>query len=119
MDTPTHGDADTRMQACIDACLACHAECLRTMRHCLGLGGMHASKEHISLLAACAAICATSADTMLIGAMVHAHTCGACAAVCRQCAKSCEAMGNDARMQLCADTCRQCADQCEAMSVGG
>lgn len=119
MDTPTRPRSDTGMQACIDACLACHAECLRTMQHCLGIGGAHASKEHIGLLAACASICAASADTMLLGAAVHAHTCGACAEICRQCAKSCRSMGKDAQMTLCADVCEQCASECEAMSVGG
>ena len=107
------------MQGCIDACLACHAECLRTLQHCLGLGGMHASKEHISLLASCAAICATSADTMLLGAAVHAHTCGACSAICRQCAKSCRSMGEDRQMAQCADLCERCASLCDEMSVGG
>ena len=115
----THVGDDTSLQACIDACLACHAQCLRTLRHCLGLGGMHASREHISLLAACASICITSADTMLLGAAVHAHTCGACAAICRQCAKSCRSMGEDRQMAECADECERCATHCEAMSVGG
>ena len=111
--------ADAGMQACIEACMTCHAECLRTMRHCLGLGAMHASHEHISLLASCASICATSADTLLLGAAVHAHTCGACAEICRQCAKSCRSMGNDPQMARCADLCEQCATHCDAMSVGG
>lgn len=111
-------DSDADMQSCIDACMACHAECLRTLRHCLGMGGTHASKEHISLLAACASICATSADTMLLSAAVHAHTCGACAAICRQCANSCRSMGDDAQMARCAELCEQCASHCEAMSVG-
>ena len=116
---PGHAGDDASLQACIDACLACHAQCLRTLRHCLGLGGMHASREHISLLAACASICVTSADTLLLGAAVHAHTCSACAAVCRQCAKSCRAMGEDGQMAQCADDCERCASHCEAMSVGG
>ena len=116
---PGHAGDDASLQACIDACLACHAQCLRTLRHCLGLGGMHASREHISLLAACASICVTSADTLLLGAAVHAHTCSACAAVCRQCAKSCRAMGEDGQMLQCGEDCERCASHCEAMSVGG
>ena len=118
MDTPSRSSSDTSMQACIDACLSCHAECLRTMHHCLGLGGPHASKEHIGLLAACASICMTSADTMLLGAAgMRVHR-GACAEVCRQCAKSCRSMGDDTQMSLCADVCDQCATECEAMAAG-
>ena len=109
---------DTAMQACIDACQSCHAECLRTIQHCLGLGGAHASLEHISLMASCADICATSADTMLLGAAVHAHTCGACAAVCRQCAKSCRSIGQEPQLLRCAEQCDRCADECERMSAG-
>ena len=120
MDKSSHlGDMDGSLRDCIEACQACHGECLRTIRHCLGLGGRHASHEHISLLAACASICQASADTMLLGAAVHAHTCTACAAICRQCAKSCRSMGEDERMTACAEACERCADHCEAMSVGG
>ncbi|MEQ7780288.1 four-helix bundle copper-binding protein [Xanthomonas hortorum] len=116
----THHSAAHRPQAmndCIDNCTQCHAICLETINYCLGKGGgAHAAPEHIALLAACADICATSADTMLRGATVHTVICGACAEVCRQCAAACEAMGDDAEMQRCAEICRRCADSCAAMA---
>lgn len=115
----THHSAAHRPQAmneCIDNCTQCHAICLETINYCLGKGGAHAAPEHIALLAACAGICTTSADTMLRGAAVHTVICGACAEVCRQCAAACEAMGDDAQMQRCAEICRRCADSCSAMA---
>lgn len=116
----THHSAEHRdpgMNDCIDNCTQCHAICLETINYCLGKGGKHAAQEHISLLAACADICATSADTMLRGAAVHTVTCGACAEICRQCADACERMGDDAEMERCAEMCRRCADSCAAMAT--
>lgn len=112
--TSEHRSQD--MNTCIDNCTRCHAICLETINHCLSMGGKHAEPQHIALMATCADICATSADTMLRGASVHAVTCGACAEICRQCAQSCEGMGEDAEMKRCAEMCRRCADSCQAMS---
>lgn len=115
----THHNAEHRdpaMNDCIENCTQCHAICLETINYCLSQGGTHAAPEHISLLAACADICATSADTMLRGASVHTVTCSACAEICRQCAAACEAMGDDAQMQRCADICRRCSESCDAMA---
>lgn len=116
----THHSSAHRPQAmntCIDNCTGCHAICLETINHCLGKGGEHAAPDHIALLAACADICATSADTMLRGATAHTVICGACAEVCRRCAASCERMGDDPEMKRCADICRRCAESCAAMAA--
>ena len=116
----THHSAAHRSPAlndCIDNCTQCHAICLETISYCLGKGGSHATLDHIALLATCADICATSADTMLRGAAVHTVTCGACAEVCRQCAAACEAMGDDPEMKRCTDACRRCAESCAAMAA--
>ena len=48
-------------------------------------GGKHAEAQHIRTLLACAEICRTSADFMLLGTDLHKHTCGACAEVCDRC----------------------------------
>lgn len=115
----THHTAEHRipeMNACIDNCTQCHATCLETINYCLGKGGQHAEAKHIGLLSVCAGICATSADAMLLGSDAHRAICGACADVCRQCATSCEAMGDDSDMKRCADACRRCADSCAAMA---
>ena len=113
--TAEHRNAD--MNACIDNCTQCHAICLETINYCLGMGGRHAESAHMSLMAACADICATSADTMLRGSDVHTVTCGACAEICQRCAASCEAMGDFAEMKRCADMCRRCAESCAAMAA--
>ena len=111
--------AEHRSQAmsdCIDDCMHCHAICLETINYCLGMGGQHAAPEHMSLLATCAEICKTSANTMLRGAIVTAPICSACAQVCRQCGKSCERMGEDAAMMRCAAACRRCSESCAAVA---
>jgi hypothetical protein len=109
---------DPAMATCIDECTSCHATCLETINHCLQMGGKHADPSHISLLAACADICATSAATMLRGAAVSPVICAACATVCQQCADSCTRIGSDDdQMQRCAEACRRCAESCAAMSA--
>ena len=59
------------MQHCIQECTDCHQVCLRTIQHCLGMGGKHAEQQHIRLMADCAQICAVSADFMLRGSPLH------------------------------------------------
>ena len=105
------------MNDCIDNCTSCHAICLETLNYCATKGGEHAEPDHIALLAACADICATSANTMLRGATpASAAICGACAELCRRCAESCERMSDDPEMQACAELCRRCAASCAAMA---
>src|SRR5436190_238299 len=70
------------MEQCIQNCLDCHRICLETVTWCLQQGGKHAGAQHIRTLLACAEICRTSADFMLLGTDLHKHTCGACAEVC-------------------------------------
>lgn len=115
----THHTAEHRSQAindCIDNCTRCHAICLETINYCLSMGGRHAAPEHLSLLASCADICSTSANTMLRGASVTAPICSACAQVCRQCAAACDQLSDDGAMKRCADACRRCAESCAAMA---
>lgn len=107
---------DPAMNGCIESCSHCHIVCLETIKYCLGRGGKHADPQHVALMAACADICATCADTMLGGSVASAAVCGACAEVCRQCAESCEALGDDAEMKRCAQACRRCAESCAAMA---
>lgn len=116
MNHHTAEHRDPTINDCIDNCTQCHAVCLETINHCLSQGGKHAAPEHIALLAACARICATSADTMLSGASVHAIVCRACAEICTKCAEACESMADDAQMQRCAEMCRRCAESCRGMA---
>ena len=112
------GEFSDQMLVCIQNCQDCHRACLQTLTYCMNQGGPHAAPEHLRLLMDCAQICATSADFMLRASDLHAHTCAACAAVCRRCADDCAAMGDDLRMKALADTCRHCAESCESMAAG-
>jgi hypothetical protein len=111
-----HVESTAAMRSCIDACQACHAVCLETVKHCLAMGGRHAEAEHITTLLDCAQICATSADFMLRGSASHTATCLACAEVCETCAESCDAL-DGAEMKRCADECRRCAEECRKMAA--
>lgn len=103
------------MRDCIDACQSCHEVCLETINYCLTMGGKHAAPDHIRTLLDCAQICETSADFMVRRSELHPYTCSACAAVCEQCAISCDALGGP-EMKRCADECRRTADRCRVMA---
>lgn len=110
------GQVNQHMQQCIDECLNCHRICLEMVNYCLQQGGQHAAARHITTLLACAEICQTSANFMILGTELHRFTCGACAQICEQCATECERMGNDAQMKACAEACRRCAESCRRMA---
>ena len=102
-------------QSCIDECRRCHSTCLSTaMNHCLETGGRHVEPKHFRLTIACAEICQTSANVMLMGSDLHRHTCAVCAEVCEECALSCAEVGD---MQDCVDACRRCAESCRNMAA--
>ena len=106
------------MEACIQACLDCHASCLSTIGHCLSMGGRHAEASHIRIMMDCAQICAVSADFMLRGSDHHAHLCRECADICRDCERSCAGhTGADETMRACAEACRRCAEQFAKMAA--
>lgn len=113
--TATH--LTRELQECIDECQHCHATCVATISHCLELGGKHAEREHISLLADCAQICQTSADFMLRGSRHHGRACAICPELCRVCADDCERIDpKDQMMRECAEACRRCASFCDRMA---
>lgn len=103
------------MRACIDACLACYRTCREDLtHHCLEAGGRHLEADHVRLMLACAEICRTSADIMLIGTDLHRRTCAVCAEICEACAQSCETVGE---MDDCVAACRRCAESCRRMAA--
>lgn len=107
-----------KMQECIDRCLSCHAICVETIPHCLGMGGEHAESTHIGTLLDCADLCQTAADFMSRGSPAHPETCALCADACDRCAEECERLGeNDVQMQRCAQHCRACAESCRDMAL--
>lgn len=104
------------LQACIDQCHACEDACVSTVQYCLSAGGAHVQSDHITALLDCAALCRTSAETMLRNSALVPDVCGVCAKACTACATSCEAWTSDSTMQACAAECRSCADSCESMA---
>lgn len=106
-----------KMRDCADTCQECRAVCLETLAYCLEKGGKHAAAGHIRLLIDCAEICSTSAGFLLRGSELHGRTCAACADVGDACARSCDAMGDDAQMKRCAEACRRCAQSCRPMAT--
>jgi len=62
---------------------------------------------------ACAEICQTSANMMLIGTDLHSLTCNACAQIYEQCAQDCERVSG---MEECVQACRKCAESCRSMA---
>lgn len=104
------------MDECIQTCIECYRTCLETANYCLEKGGRHAEASHIRMLLACADICQTSANFMLLGSELHARTCAVCAEVCQRCAESCEQFGDDEQMRRCAEICRRCAQSCRQMA---
>lgn len=118
---PTAGQgghhADEEMTKCIQLCQDCHALCVRTIQHCLTLGGRHAAPDHMRLLLDCAEMCETTAHYLLRGSPYHERMCGLCAEMCRQCGDSCmKIAGDDQLLKQCADMCTRCADSCERMA---
>lgn len=113
-----HATKSASTESCITACKDCEQACLECHEHCLEMGGEHASRRHITTLADCAQICATSAAFMMRGSELHGKTCAACAAICDACAESCESMTEgDETMKQCAEACRACAEECREMAA--
>lgn len=109
---------DPKMQECIENCTACHNVCVETASHCLGVGGDHSSREHITILLDCAQTCAISADLMLRGSELHGRMCDVCAEACERCAQDCDRLADgDETMLRCAEICRRCAESCRQMAT--
>jgi hypothetical protein len=105
---------DPDLQRCIDECLLCYQSCLGgASRHCLVAGGPHLEPGHFRLMLACAEMCRAAAHFMLLDVPHYRHACADCAAMCRQCADSCDSLSD---MDECAAMCRRCADACERMA---
>jgi hypothetical protein len=107
--------ASKELDRCVDSCIACYRRCMQTaMGHCLEAGGRHVEPTHFRLMMACAELCRTAAHVMLAGVENHKAVCGACAVLCRDCARSCEGLDG---MEDCARTCKECADLCDKMAA--
>jgi hypothetical protein len=116
MHTAEHAMA-IEMQRCIDECLNCGQECIRTIERRFELRGKHVDASQIRMLSDCAAICQTTAGFMLRGSQFHARLSGVCAEVCWECERECRSAGDDQVIQQCADACRRCAEACDRMAT--
>jgi hypothetical protein len=103
------------LQNCIDSCLECHRMCEQLLPYCLDLGGRHASRAHIQLLANCADITRTAAHFMMWESEAHTKLCAVCADVCTDCSVSFEELGDNELMRNCAKICQECAFTCKQM----
>jgi hypothetical protein len=109
---------DSRMQSCIDACLACARECDNCATECLNEKDVTMLTLCIELDRECAEACYASARLMSINGEHAASFCQACAEICDACAHECEKhakLGMD-HCRKCAEECRRCAEECRAMS---
>jgi hypothetical protein len=101
---------DMSMDDCIDMCIASNRMCLETANYAAKRGGALASPVMLAMLADCAELCQTTANSMLRGSPLHQVLCRACAEVCARCADECSRHGADQQMVRCAETCRTCAE---------
>jgi hypothetical protein len=82
-----------------------HSEIAFTpLRHQSGAlrASIQVEPDHFRPMMACAEICRTSAQFMLVNTPHHKHTCAECAEVCEECARDCEHLGD---IQECVDAC--------------
>jgi hypothetical protein len=82
-------------------------------------GGALASPAMLAMLADCAELCQTTANSMLRGSPLHQVLCQACAEACARCADECSHHQADQQMVRCAQTCRTCAEGCRTMGAMG
>jgi hypothetical protein len=105
------------MERSIENCTNCHRVCLETAaRHFRGEKEPRMKETLVRLLLDCAEICSVSADFMIRGSELHAHTCQACAAICDRCADECDKLGQEPHLAACAEICRRCAESCREMA---
>lgn len=104
----------TENHDCITLCWEARTACLDTLtNYCLPKGGNHARAEHVRVMLDCIEICQVAADFMRRNSTLYPAVCAASASVCEACARSCEELGKDEKMQHCAQICRRAAEACQ------
>ncbi|KTC80171.1 hypothetical protein Lche_2191 [Legionella cherrii] len=99
-------------QMCIEACLACAAQC-----ECCGTACRNEDKDkdrvgHFEVdRKDCAQLCALAAEMMARGSQYVQEICALCAKACRERASHME------HCKWCADTSIRCAQECEKISA--
>jgi hypothetical protein len=106
-----------QLMACVRSCLECYTHCQHTaLSVCLEKGGEHLAPDHFRLMISCAEACRAAAALLVSHSPHHAESCRLCAKICRECADSCERIGD---MDECVKACRDCAESCETMAASG
>lgn len=104
------------LERAAELCGRASNECVRTIAHCLELGGEHAAKAHQQLLADAADVCSATACLLSRRSESYELMCAACAPVAERCAADCERMtGKDEQMTRCAELCRQVQEICSRL----
>ena len=106
------------MMSCAKACADCQQACDSCSAHCVAMlaEGKTQHVKTMQLCNDCAAVCAVSAQIVARHGPLTNTICAACADACDQCAKSCEAVKDDAHMKHCALECRRCEKACRTMT---
>ncbi|MCF6157067.1 MAG: four-helix bundle copper-binding protein [wastewater metagenome] len=112
----TSEEMSQELDQCIKDCLECYNVCIKTISHCLQMGGKHAGAGHISLLRDCADVCRANTDLMLRNSGWSGRTCSLCADICIECASNCEKFTDDQIMRECANVCNHTAESCRKVA---
>lgn len=109
-------ELDSKMQACIDACMTCLKDCEYCMTACLSSDMANKMTECIKRCRDCADTCTMCVRFMSRQSEIHPYICRACAEACDRCAEECGSHQSD-HCQRCAESCRKCAELCRQMAA--
>ncbi|HEY1015252.1 MAG TPA: hypothetical protein VGE07_21280 [Herpetosiphonaceae bacterium] len=99
-------------QACIDACLDCHAVCMDAALRCLQADPA-ADAGLVRMLLDCAELCRTNAELMRADDDLLEETCMACGILYEHFARECDLLAGDPVLRRCAEAIRACVEACE------
>ncbi|HUR30806.1 MAG TPA: four-helix bundle copper-binding protein [Saprospiraceae bacterium] len=102
------------LEACIEACLRCAAECQQCATFCLKEDNPASMAKCIQLDLECSAICYATAQLMSLGSDQVPAISKICADICELCARECDRHEVD-HCQKCAVQCRACEEECRKM----
>jgi len=106
-----------QMEACKVICIECQTTCIETLQYCKSQGGQYLDMTMMSMMRDCAEMCMMCVNMINDGSEFMGNTCSLCAQICDRTAMACEQMSDDATMMRCAAICRQCAENCHAMGL--
>jgi hypothetical protein len=106
--------SDTRVSACIDACLRCAQACEHCADACLDEAHMAMLSECIRRDRDCAALCWLAAGFMSRDSRLMGDICRLCADACDACAAECRRHEMN-HCRECAEACASCAAECRKM----